>query len=578
MKMSHRIVSTLLIISGLLLAACAGSPGAPPGEPAPLAPATGQASPGAPSAAVVTAPPTRAGPTPPTVPAGPLTGDAPRLFFTDLESGPNLGGENNLGVFITLYGEGFGARRGNSTVTLGGREVANYVIWGQDNAMARKLDMLVVQPGPNVPSGNLVVTVNGKASNPLPFTVRSGQIFFVMPQAPGANDANPGTFERPFKTIYRPREVMQPGDIVYLKGGSFTAADPGNPGWDAILLLTPDAGPNGTADRPVAYIGYPGARPVIGSPTLRRGIMFDEATAYYIIANLELTQLAGNLEVSGSGHRIIGNYSHDGINAEGQVIGVTGNSAHLQIWGNFMRDNGGTGDEAGHGFYVQGFGTNQDIDFGWNEIRDHRGKRAIQLFGHADGDRMDNIRIHDNLITGSVRNNILLGGSDGSTDVLGTIYVYNNIVAGADDQGLRINDPQGTVYVQNNVFYNNGSHGFDGNAQIYIERAGAGRITLQNNILYAESGQTYFQFEKGVDPSVFAAASNNLVYNAGVCPAWAAACLNADPLFMNLAALDFRLKAGSPAIDAGIDARIPFDHDHVSRPQGRGYDLGAFER
>ncbi|MCG7853737.1 MAG: hypothetical protein MIO92_14555, partial [Methanosarcinaceae archaeon] len=389
---------------------------------------------------------------------------APVIFFSDLTSGPNAGGQENLGAFITLYGEGFGSAKGNSTVTIAGHEVSKYVIWGEDNAPARDLDMIVVQPGPNVTPGNIIVTVNGSASNPLPFIVRSGAIYFVIPGAPNADDNNPGTYAAPFKTLYRPRQLLQAGDIVYIKGGTFSTADPMYPGWDAILLLHPDTDPNGTAERPVAYIGYPGDRPVFGSPTLRRGILMDESTAYYIIANLELTQHAGALQPSGNWHRIVGNYSHDGINAEGAVIGVAGNTAHLKIYGNFMHNNGETGDLAGHALYVQGFGTNQDIDFGWNQIRDHRGRRAIQLFGHMSGDRMDNIRIHDNLISGSLRENILLGGSDGGTDVLGTIYVYNNIIVGSDDQGLRINDPQGTVIIQNNVLYNNGSLGYDGNA------------------------------------------------------------------------------------------------------------------
>jgi len=303
----------------------------------------------------------------------------------------------------------------------------------------------------------------------------------------------------------------------------------------------------------------------------------DEATAYYIIANLEFSQYAGTLGLSGNWHRIVGNYSHDGIFSESAVIGVGGNSAHLKIYGNFLRDNGGTGDLSGHGFYIQGFGTNQDIDFGWNQIRDQRGRRAIQLFGHMDGDRMDNIRIHDNLISGSVRENILLGGSDGGTEVLGTIYVYNNIIVGSDDQGLRINDPQGTVFIQNNVFYNNGSLGYDGNAQLYIQRAGTGRITLQNNIVYAESGQTYCQFGPSADPSVFKTASNNLWFNAGAAPTWDANHVNADPLFVDIAAGDFRLQPRSPGIDAGINTGLSRDYLGIFRPQGSAYDNGAHE-
>ena len=148
--------------------------------------------------------------------ARPCLGDTspPALFFTDLESGPNTGGQDDLGVFITIWGEGFGASRDNSTVTLGGQEVARYVIWGADNAAARGLDMIVVQPGSATTSGDLVVTVGGQSSNPLPFTVRAGQIYFVIPGDPNANDANPGTYAQPFQTLYHPRTVMQAGDVV----------------------------------------------------------------------------------------------------------------------------------------------------------------------------------------------------------------------------------------------------------------------------------------------------------------------------------------------------------------------------
>ena len=503
----------------------------------------------------------------------------PVLFFSDITSGMNTGGQENLGAFITLYGEGFGATRGNSTVTIGGIQVAKYVTWGQDNGIARDLDMIVVQPGPNVASGDIIVTVEGHASNPLFFTVRNGSIYFVIPDAPNANDANPGTYAEPFQTLYRPRQVMQAGDIVYIKGGTFSTADPDHPGWDAILLLTPDTDPNGTADTPIAYIGYPGDRPLLGAPPpMRRGIYMEETTAYYIIANLEFSQFAGNLNLSGNGHCIVGNYLHDGINTDGLVMGIAGNSAYLKIFGNLLRNNPNTGsDEVGVGFYLEGFGINQDIEFGWNQIQDQGGRRSIQVFGHVAGDYMDNIRIHDNLISTSVplRNNILLGGSDGGTEVLGTIYVYNNIIVGADGQGLRVNDPQGTVFIQNNVLYNNGLNGYDGNGQVFIEQAGTGRLTLQNNIVYAESGETYYDFGTGVDPSVFNDASNNLWFNAGIAPGWDTNSVNANPLFIDATSDDFRLSENSPAINTGINTDIA--RDYVGTLRDLNYDIGAYE-
>ena len=50
-------------------------------------------------------------------------------------------------------------------------------------------------------------------------------------------------------------------------------------------------------------------------------------------------------------------------------------------------------------------------------------------------------------------------------------------------------------------------------------------------------------------------------------------------LFVNAAAKDFRLAAGSPAIDAGanLGADVATDIDGTSRPQRLAYDIGCYE-
>jgi hypothetical protein len=57
-----------------------------------------------------------------------------------------------------------------------------------------------------------------------------------------------------------------------------------------------------------------------------------------------------------------------------------------------------------------------------------------------------------------------------------------------------------------------------------------------------------------------------------------AGSISADPVFKNPTASDFHLKSTSPCINTSIT--LPYvltDYDSISRPQGTGYDMGAYE-
>ena len=95
----------------------------------------------------------------------------PSLFFSDLESGPNTGGQNNKGVWVTIWGKGFGATQGTSTVTVGGGAVDNYPLWSDSK--------ITFQLGAAAVSGSIVVNVAGiGSSNGLPLHRPAGQHLF----------------------------------------------------------------------------------------------------------------------------------------------------------------------------------------------------------------------------------------------------------------------------------------------------------------------------------------------------------------------------------------------------------------
>jgi hypothetical protein len=51
-----------------------------------------------------------------------------------------------------------------------------------------------------------------------------------------------------------------------------------------------------------------------------------------------------------------------------------------------------------------------------------------------------------------------------------------------------------------------------------------------------------------------------------------------DPRFVDRAALDYRIRPPSRGIDAGLNSGVDLDVLGVLHPQGRGLDIGAYER
>ena len=532
----------------------------------------------------------------------------PRIFFSDLESGPNTGGKNNQGVWVTIWGKNFGAERGRSKVTVGGVTAIDYPVWSDTK--------ITFQIGRAARSGDIVVQVNGPKnrrfnSNGLAFTVRKGKIFFV---AVKGSDWSRGTYAKPWKSITHAKDDMSAGDVTYIGNGvTVTKED------TFAAYLSMDRSGNGNSGKPQApkaLVAYPGARVTIGvAHGLEYGIRTPNIRAredYWVISQLHIIGGRQALDIGATGWKIVGN-EIECPGADGQVGCVeTSQSSYIKFYGNEVH-NAGVGPATTKYYHAVYFSTDSNhIDVGWNHIHDNYACRAIQFHssplcspgcGGSDRTGLDqyDLHVHDNLIHGANCNAINFATIDPSQ---GPVEAYNNViyhvgvrdpvegggafsciyVAGATNRGRPGN---GTVEVFNNTLYDCGadqSRNTEGSRGAF--GVGEGTTTLamrlRNNLVYQLPGEMYLDGAL----SQFT-GEHNLWFGLGSEAPQLGNNLVVDPQFVNPAAGDFHLRETSPAREAGIFAApnnplVPnsgqaVDKDGLTRPQSRAFSLGAYE-
>lgn len=143
--------------------------------------------------------------------------------------------------------------------------------------------------------------------------------------------------------------------------------------------------------------------------------------------------------------------------------------------------------------------------------------------------------------------------------------VTNNIVFDVTDFGIHsYHSPNGWI-VANNTVFNNGRGILTGP-----------NFTVVNNISYGNR-KLHSDFDLRGGGSTVA---GNMSFGRG--KVTAPGVQVADPMFVNYTGDetgDVHLRLGSPALDTGVAGGAPaFDFDRVARPQGNGFDIGAYER
>jgi parallel beta-helix repeat protein/VCBS repeat-containing protein len=128
----------------------------------------------------------------------------------------------------------------------------------------------------------------------------------------------------------------------------------------------------------------------------------------------------------------------------------------------------------------------------------------------------------------------------------------------------------------NNTFIGNPTNAYSQGIQL----TNTTNTIVKNNIFaYQENGIGSIWTNDSTSKATLSAGFN-CVYRAGGNPRRApdpGDVWGLNPLFVNEATGDYHLQSASPCIDKGTDMGVTTDLDGRTRPQGAGYDMGAYE-
>lgn len=427
-------------------------------------------------------------------------------------------------------------------------------------------------------------------------SVCAEQIYYV---ATTGNNSNPGTIDRPWRTIQRAADVMTPGSTVYIRGGTYPAR---------VI-----AKKSGTDDRHfITFAAYPGEEVIIDGSNVPvptdEGLFYVAGKKHIKIIGLQIvhSKYAGILVENSSYITIQNNKT---VKTASSGIGVW-NCDHVMIASNevsFACSNGmqESISVAQTGVFEVKNNVVRDVD--------HPSKEGICIKqGSSDGkvyhnhvfritapgiyldawDRLTaRIAIFGNRVHNIQNDAIALACEMGGT--LQAIRIYDNLVYNSLNNGINVSTngtaahhPMKQITIINNTVYQMGGQEWGGS--ILIDTPDAREVVIRNNIC-SQSFTYQIAVSKRV-PSANYTVDHNLIdgYRAyddpDVKEIKGAVSFQANPLFVAPDLADFHLQPKSRAIDKASSLSAPLtDFDGVIRPQegdGDGlpeFDIGAFE-
>lgn len=402
--------------------------------------------------------------------------------------------------------------------------------------------------------------------------------------APTGHDSASGAQATPWKTLAKASTATGPGDTVYIMTGTYEEK------------LAPTA--SGTPGSPITFAAAPGHTPIIDGKNLKLdqwedglvlivnkqhitisgltvknagpnlnncGILVMDSEAITIRSNTIYNTVSSGIGIWSSKTVIIKENDIELACNDGEQECLTvADTCDFQVSGNHIH-NGGPGSHGGEGLDVKDGSCNGNVFS--NHI--HHINR-IGLYIDAWDKHTYNIEAYKNRIHDCKDSGIVLCSEAGG--LLEEITVYNNYSYNNTYDGITIGNwgedvpyrPIKNITIINNTFYNNGSTEWGG--CFSIDNPDVDTLIFRNNIC---SENKHFQIL--IETTVKnLSVDHNLIHDfRGVeGETYGTASVTGAPLFKDPSAGDFRLKAGSPAIDKGsLDGMPPDDFKGTPRPQ-----------
>ncbi len=369
------------------------------------------------------------------------------------------------------------------------------------------------------------------------------------------NNSNPGTEDKPWRTITYAVAAMVAGDTTFVRGGTYSTED-------TIRFKR-----TGTATAPIRLLNYPGESPVIDyvdqqvgdTVTVLHVAGQNVAMGYLTIEGFEIKNGYDGIKFYNMHNSVIRrNWIHDNINQG--ILGIGGH--HNLFERNIINHNGS----------FVGCARGRLSSDGTTICNKTHG-----LYMHGDTYTITNNIIYDNLAVGIQQN-----GS--STSAYSPIRHPGPEFAGAANWVIAHNvsayhsygpgillwgSLSNNIRIENNIlFENHQASRSTGGQGIFFTGMGGKGVTIRNNLCYA-SGKNCLGVT-GATEGVHYTQSGNLVNVSNPGFINAPATVPASP--------NFALTARSPAIDAGLPlATVQIDFNGAPRPRGRAPDIGAYE-